>query len=121
MKTPRVIVILALAVLAGAFSLACVTAADLYEISDAVRQLEEGEATTAETAARIDARVDVVQERTEELVGAGNLPKTPGEWAAYLLSLGLAGGGSAVALNRYRNRQRILRGERVDPAPPVAP
>ena len=97
----KAIIICALALLP-----ACVTAADLYEISDAVREMELGKADAAETGARIDAVIETVEERTARLTNPDSLPTTPGGWAAWLIAMGVAGGGGAVGLNRYRDGKR---------------
>jgi len=90
---------------------ACVTSADLYEISDAVHQLETGKADAATTADRIDGVIADVEERTAALTDPSNLPKTPGDWAAWILSLGVMGTASGVGVNRYRNKKRVKNNE----------
>ena len=96
----------------------CVTPNDLRDLADNVELYQQGAITEPELHDAIEQKAEEIEKRTEELVES--MPTTPAGWAALLAQLAATAAVGGYGVNRYRNKQRLARGEAVGSTPPSA-
>lgn len=96
----------------------CVTPNDLRDLADNVELYQQGAITEPELHDAIEQKAEEIEQRTEELVES--MPTTPAGWAALLAQLAATAAVGGYGVNRYRNKQRVARGEAVGNTPPSA-
>jgi hypothetical protein len=104
-----------------ALTASCATAGDLRDLAEAVEDYQQGAITESELHDAIEAKADEIEQRTEDIVES--VPTTPAGWLALLAQMGATAAVGGYSVNRYRNKQRMSRGEAVgkmSPKPPVA-
>lgn len=102
-----------------ALTASCATPGDLRDLADSVEAYQQGAITEPELHDAIEAKADEIEQRTEELVES--MPTTPAGWLALLAQLGATAAVGGYGVNRYRDRQRMARGEAVGKMPPKPP